>query len=552
MAGRSQQIDSEEDESKRIAVLRDCHCCKRCILRFLGRRTIHIYASPSESCPSLWKLQGDEPSLVDLEKASGDATGTAQDGNNHPEVLEDAAATKQETAKAKEDAASEERDANDDRQSDGGGREIICPACLGILQELCEQAFIEEMCSEVTDLGYDFNNFMLALTLPLQLEIRQHCLLTYLNEMCRSSLKSSDITPLKDVFKWLCGPMISQQLRVPFHPKSPFEVGLIIEHKDTKAEVDLLMEEISNEEPSRKRQRYSKNQANKGKGEATRQIVGAALRGLSAEHLKRLLPHPPSVPESLPSHNIDCLHQSVFLAGRYTKHSRNLSQTPWILDGERKTESSVQELVCDPIQECVRAADYRFSSSGREDVDVRTLGRGRPFLTEMLNPRKIVLSRDELKQLQEEINEKTSDIGVLDLQLVGRDATQKLKEGEAEKRKSYMALVKVERSVQQQDLDFLEDMKELVLKQKTPIRVLHRRPLATRERTIHSMSSEIIDEHHFKLFLCTQAGTYIKEFVHGDLGRTQPNVGTLLKTDADIMELDVTAVHVDWPKKIDD
>lgn len=32
---------------------------------------------------------------------------------------------------------------------------------------------------------------------------------------------------------------------------------------------------------------------------------------------------------------------------------------------------------------------------------------------------------------------------------------------------------------------------------------------------------------------------YIKEFVHGDFGRTKPNLGILLKCDVDILELDV-------------
>ena len=32
---------------------------------------------------------------------------------------------------------------------------------------------------------------------------------------------------------------------------------------------------------------------------------------------------------------------------------------------------------------------------------------------------------------------------------------------------------------------------------------------------------------------------YIKEFVHGDFGRTKPNMGELLQTEADILELDV-------------
>lgn len=33
--------------------------------------------------------------------------------------------------------------------------------------------------------------------------------------------------------------------------------------------------------------------------------------------------------------------------------------------------------------------------------------------------------------------------------------------------------------------------------------------------------------------------SYIKEFVHGDFGRTKPNLCDLMKTDADILELDV-------------
>lgn len=33
--------------------------------------------------------------------------------------------------------------------------------------------------------------------------------------------------------------------------------------------------------------------------------------------------------------------------------------------------------------------------------------------------------------------------------------------------------------------------------------------------------------------------SYIKEFVHGDFGRTKPNLCDLLKTETDILELDV-------------
>ncbi|KAF5201374.1 Pseudouridine synthase family protein [Thalictrum thalictroides] len=41
------------------------------------------------------------------------------------------------------------------------------------------------------------------------------------------------------------------------------------------------------------------------------------------------------------------------------------------------------------------------------------------------------------------------------------------------------------------------------------------------------------------------AGTYIKEFVHGDLGRTKPSIGSILGCRAEILQLDVTDVRMD-------
>lgn len=48
------------------------------------------------------------------------------------------------------------------------------------------------------------------------------------------------------------------------------------------------------------------------------------------------------------------------------------------------------------------------------------------------------------------------------------------------------------------------------------------------------------------LALLTSAGTYVKEFVHGDGGRTEPSVGTLLGCQADIETLDVLEIVMEW------
>uniref|UniRef100_A0A8C4TGZ5 tRNA pseudouridine(55) synthase n=1 Tax=Erpetoichthys calabaricus TaxID=27687 RepID=A0A8C4TGZ5_ERPCA len=114
-----------------------------------------------------------------------------------------------------------------------------------------------------------------------------------------------------------------------------------------------------------------------------------------------------------------------------------------------------------------------------------------------------------------------------------------MKEGEEEKTKSYSALIWTAKSIDKSDIEFINDIKELKINQKTPLRVLHRRPLAVRPRVIHTMRVEFADEHHFRLYLKTQAGTYIKEFIHGDFGRTKPNLSILMNTVTDILELDV-------------
>ena len=102
----------------------------------------------------------------------------------------------------------------------------------------------------------------------------------------------------------------------------------------------------------------------------------------------------------------------------------------------------------------------------------------------------------------------------------------------------------------------LESIKDLELSQKTPIRVLHRRSNAVRKRSVYfmSVSREGLEDlpcggggRMFKLSLATQAGTYVKEFVHGDFMRTTPNLKVILGRDVDIAALDVEEIDLEWP-----
>ena len=62
----------------------------------------------------------------------------------------------------------------------------------------------------------------------------------------------------------------------------------------------------------------------------------------------------------------------------------------------------------------------KFSASGREDVDVRALGRGRPFVCELLNPRRVKFTSEEVRNLEANINKSNSEVAVRDLQFVSK------------------------------------------------------------------------------------------------------------------------------------
>lgn len=47
----------------------------------------------------------------------------------------------------------------------------------------------------------------------------------------------------------------------------------------------------------------------------------------------------------------------------------------------------VSEKICDPMKAMFSSSDARFIASGREDLDVRMLGEGRPFAVELRNSR---------------------------------------------------------------------------------------------------------------------------------------------------------------------
>ena len=224
--------------------------------------------------------------------------------------------------------------------------------------------------------------------------------------------------------------------------------------------------------------------------------------------------------------------EPLFACGRYRKLVRGIPQCRW-----RSWPTSVQQIAGDPILRAAGGEDHLFHGCGREDVDVRCLGE-RPFVIEVVRPRR---RRLDWAALADEIN-RSGQVEVLDLARCAREAVARLKGLRPEK--SYRALVRLSADV---DKSRLANLANLVgpIHQETPTRVLKRRSDLVRRRRVVSLEWRRIDARTLEIEVRTQAGTYIKELVSGDAGRTRPSVAAVLGATAECAELDVIAIHIE-------
>jgi tRNA pseudouridine synthase 10 len=248
----------------------------------------------------------------------------------------------------------------------------------------------------------------------------------------------------------------------------------------------------------------------------------------------------------------------LFVAGRYRKLVRTIPQSKWFCSncrgrgcqkcggtGKLYTES-VEELVSPPFLETAQGEKTAFHASGREDIDAKMLGTGRPFVVEVSKPKKRAL---DLKKIEETINEVAKGkVEVSRLRFTTRDVVRKLKKAE-NAQKEYRVLIAFEKEISDKDMQFLEEkLNGVLLKQQTPLRVLHRRADLVRERYIYKLKVKKISPNEAEMQVRTQGGLYVKELVSGDEKRTTPSVSELLDNPAKTLKLDVLNVIMDDPQ----
>jgi tRNA pseudouridine synthase 10 len=285
--------------------------------------------------------------------------------------------------------------------------------------------------------GHEITAFALEVTLPPSIPMRQAAARALLVEALRGAAAHPEgvfrsppaTTELRDAFRATLIPALESAVenaanvpkQVQHDPDAPFKFALLFEHEQSNAEAGFATrtaEARGNRDPRNRKRRAPPFQlrlaALPDSPAATWQRVGAAYnisekRAAEAfttvasfeadEYASRAMAAvrgEESRDESRESRKTNgratCRlfpwHAPCYLGGRYLKWKRGVPQSPWFADGGVVGEGSVQTSLETFVVKAFKSRGCRLNSAGREDMDVRMLGGGRPFILEVHDPKR--------------------------------------------------------------------------------------------------------------------------------------------------------------------
>lgn len=240
------------------------------------------------------------------------------------------------------------------------------------------------------------------------------------------------------------------------------------------------------------------------------------------------------------NYDLELIVSPILLKGIYNKRGRNISHVPWLLrKGGKKYPMSIQEYVESRLAEVFKAKEVKIHAAGREDVDARTLGTGRPLVIEVVEPLVRYYDIDSLNKIL--------STSLLEVRVAGsasRRDIEILKQTSRERRKIYRMMIVSSTPLTESDLAVLEErFKNTLIHQRTPTRILSRKKDAMRVRRVYEVVTKMISNRSFEAIIYCDGGLYVKEVVHCDQGRTTPCFAGVLNTSLRPVELDVLYIE---------
>ena len=429
----------------------------------------------------------------------------------------------------------------DDPSSNINKEEVIkiksrpdCNYCFGLFEFDLYNDIISEVKRKIID--YDHTDFKFSISLSFIFDLVHYFWKCYFKANKQHNIQNpSFIEPnsLKLIFKHIFVPYFSKEIHEDFNLDSNLKIEIGFEFPQSiYDEVNAMFKYLNKNITMKPNDKQKTNIGLKPILDMPSSLIIAVFQKFELYNIASRLDKKTGV-----QRNLYFIKDPLYIKGNYNKYSREIGQSPWEINGERVCVSSVEEEMKFIVINKYEAEDLKFSAGGREDRDVRMLGGGRPFMMEIINPKKNM--EKEIKKIEEEINNTSKFIKVNNLEICNKEYTEFIKKAEVNKMKIYTCFVWVKKNLDENDINKLNNIKNLDVIQKTPLRVLHRRSLMDRKKIIYELKAEKINEHFMILDVISSAGTYIKEFVHSDLMRTEPSIKSLLGCDVDILQLDV-------------
>ncbi|MEM4481736.1 MAG: tRNA pseudouridine(54/55) synthase Pus10 [Desulfurococcaceae archaeon] len=340
--------------------------------------------------------------------------------------------------------------------------------------------------------------------------------------ICGNSLNSAFIDAItKNVCEELKGQKVSS-----------FLIGVVVDKSILERELELVS-------------KYGTSSAESIKREIKREV------GKAVSNLCNVKPDF-SDPEALVmvyldgdlNHSIKVQISPMFLKGVYWKLARRISHVPWIEKaGGKKYPWSVQEAVEASLRDVFKCRGVVIHAAGREDVDARMIGTGRPLVIEIKSPKR----RDVgIETINEHVAKSllSYPVKVEITSLATRRDVAFLKEYSRGRKKVYRVCVYSSSNITPQDLMLLEKTFDNVeVSQRTPTRILRRKKDKERLRRVYKVRAFLLSNRVFEAIVQSDGGLYIKELVHCDSGRTAPCFAGVLEKKLVPVELDVLNVE---------
>ncbi len=251
--------------------------------------------------------------------------------------------------------------------------------------------------------------------------------------------------------------------------------------------------------------------------------------------------------------NVTATSSPLFVAGRYRKLARNVSASRWIHHrcSGRGCEScgyagtlcspSIEELLSKPLLEQTRGKGILFHGLGREDTDARMLGIGRPFVVEVHRPERRF---PRLTEVETCVNRMAAgNVEVLSMAPTTRRDMNEMKSTLTPK--TYRAWIAFDGELPLDIAQRTRNLRGTAVAQMSPNRVKKRRGEHT-HRTKHILESQWLGIVHSRGVweVRVESGTYVKELVSGDRGRTEPSISSVLEVPCRCVALDV--LDIEW------